>query len=166
MFCAGCAHDNPVGAKFCNQCGRPLAPADGAGAAPERPDLPRYTPRHLIEKALTTRRALEGERKQVTVLFVDIKGSIELAERLDPEDWHSIMDGFFAVLGEGVHRFEGTINQYTGDGIMALFGAPHRARGPRAARLLRRAASARDAAPLRAGAASASAGSTSRCAWG
>src|SRR5207245_8645353 len=83
-----------------------------------------YTPRHLAEKILTSRSALEGERKQVTVLFADVKGSMDLAEQIDPEEWHRIMDRFFAILSEGMHRFEGTINQYTGDGIMALFGAP------------------------------------------
>jgi class 3 adenylate cyclase/tetratricopeptide (TPR) repeat protein len=83
-----------------------------------------YTPKHLAEKILTTRSALQGERKQVTVLFADVKGSMDLAEHVDPEEWHKIMDRFFAILSEGVHRFEGTINQYTGDGIMALFGAP------------------------------------------
>ena len=60
----------------------------------------------------------------MTVLFADVKGSMELAEQLDPEQWHTILDRFFAILTEGVHRFEGTVNQYTGDGIMALFGAP------------------------------------------
>jgi class 3 adenylate cyclase len=73
---------------------------------------------------LTSRGALEGERKQVTVLFADLKGSMDLSESIDPEDWHRIMDRFFAILADGVHRFEGTVNQYTGDGIMALFGAP------------------------------------------
>jgi class 3 adenylate cyclase len=79
---------------------------------------------HLVKKILTSRSALEGERKQVTVLFADAKGSIDLAERVDPEEWHKIMDCFFAILSEGVHCFEGTINRYTGDGIMALLGAP------------------------------------------
>jgi len=83
-----------------------------------------YTPTHLAEKILTSRSALEGERKQVTVLFADVKGSMALSEQVDPEDWHQILDRFFQILTEGVHRFEGTINQYTGDGIMALFGAP------------------------------------------
>ncbi|HVM96976.1 MAG TPA: adenylate/guanylate cyclase domain-containing protein, partial [Candidatus Acidoferrales bacterium] len=83
-----------------------------------------YTPKHLADKILQSKSALEGERKQVTVLFADVKGSMELAEQLDPEQWHSILDRFFAILTEGVHRFEGTVNQYTGDGIMALFGAP------------------------------------------
>src|SRR2546422_1639262 len=83
-----------------------------------------YTPNHLVQKILNSRSALVGERKQVTVFFVDVKESMDLAERVDPEDWHRIMDGFFAVLAHGIHRFEGTINQFTGDGIMALFGAP------------------------------------------
>jgi class 3 adenylate cyclase len=83
-----------------------------------------YTPHHLAEKILTSRSALEGERKQVTVLFADVKSSVELSGALDPEEWHRVLDGFFQILSEGVHRFEGTVNQYTGDGIMALFGAP------------------------------------------
>jgi class 3 adenylate cyclase/tetratricopeptide (TPR) repeat protein len=91
---------------------------------PLTPDPRDYTPKHLAEKILTSRAALEGERKQVTVLFADVKGSMELAEQVDPEEWHRILDRFFALLADGVHRFEGTVNQYTGDGIMALFGAP------------------------------------------
>jgi len=83
-----------------------------------------YTPRHLADKILKTRAAVEGERKQVTVLFADVKESMNLAESVDAETWHGILDGFFSILSSGVHRFEGTINQYTGDGIMALFGAP------------------------------------------
>jgi class 3 adenylate cyclase len=83
-----------------------------------------YTPRHLAEKILTSRAALEGERKHVTVFFADIKDSMQLAAELGPEAWHRILDRFFEILTSGVHRFEGTINQYTGDGIMALFGAP------------------------------------------
>ena len=83
-----------------------------------------YTPRHLADKILQSKSALEGERKQVTVLFADVKGSMELAEQVDPEEWHRILDRFFAILADGIHRFEGTVNQYTGDGIMALFGAP------------------------------------------
>jgi class 3 adenylate cyclase/tetratricopeptide (TPR) repeat protein len=92
-------------------------------AAPER--APRdYTPKHLADKILRSKSALEGERKQVTILFADVKGSMELAEQLDPEAWRGILERFFQILSEGVHRFEGTVNQYTGDGIMALFGAP------------------------------------------
>jgi class 3 adenylate cyclase len=125
--CAGCGTELTPAAKFCNECGRPT----GAGPIPkvterERPlrDVRAYTPRHLAEKILQSRSALEGERKQVTVLFADVKGSMELAEQLDPEQWHRILERFFEILTEGVHRFEGTVNQYTGDGIMALFGAP------------------------------------------
>ena len=81
-------------------------------------------PPHLTEKILTPRAALEGERKQVTVLFADVKGSQALAQSIGPEAWHEILDRFFETLSAGVHRFEGTVNQYTGDGIMALFGAP------------------------------------------
>jgi class 3 adenylate cyclase/ABC-type dipeptide/oligopeptide/nickel transport system ATPase component len=92
-------------------------------AAPT-PNSRSYTPKHLADKILQSRSALEGERKQVTVLFADVKGSMELAEQLDPEAWHAILDRFFQILTDGVHRFEGTVNQYTGDGIMALFGAP------------------------------------------
>jgi class 3 adenylate cyclase len=83
-----------------------------------------YTPKHLADRILRSKSALEGERKQVTVMFADVKGSMELAEQVDPEGWHQILDRFFQILSEGVHRFEGTVNQYTGDGIMALFGAP------------------------------------------
>jgi class 3 adenylate cyclase/tetratricopeptide (TPR) repeat protein len=92
-------------------------------AAPER--APRdYTPRHLADRILASKAALEGERKQVTVLFADVRRSTELASAVDAEDWHGILDGFFTHLADGIHRFEGTVNQYTGDGIMALFGAP------------------------------------------
>jgi class 3 adenylate cyclase len=83
-----------------------------------------YTPRHLAEKILTSRIALEGERKQVTVLFADVKGSMDLGEKVDPEEWYRIMDRFFQILSDGVHRFEGMVDKFTGDGIMAIFGAP------------------------------------------
>ena len=124
--CASCGTELPSGAKFCLECGTAVAgatPGKSTAAAPERVPLS-YTPRHLADKILQSRSALEGERKQVTVLFADVKGSMELAEQLDPEEWHKILERFFAILTEGVHRFEGTVNQYTGDGIMALFGAP------------------------------------------
>jgi class 3 adenylate cyclase len=106
--------------KVCGECGAAL------GKAPKtaHPDPRSYTPKHLTEKILSSRSALEGERKHVTVLFADVKGSMDLAEQLDPKEWHKILNGFFQILTDGVHRFEGTVNQYTGDGIMALFGAP------------------------------------------
>ncbi len=119
--CAACGAELPSGVKFCNQCGAPQG--DGATVGAER--TPRdYTPRHLADKILQSKSALEGERKQVTVLFADVKGSMDLAAQVDPEAWHGILDRFFQILADGVHRFEGTVNQYTGDGIMALFGAP------------------------------------------
>src|SRR5438445_8800802 len=122
LCCPSCGHANRAAAKFCEECGTRLGSA-AASAEPSR--APRdYTPRHLAEKILGSRAALEGERKQVTVLFADVKGSMDLAEQLDPEEWHRLLDRFFQLLAEGVHRFEGTVNQYTGDGIMALFGAP------------------------------------------
>jgi class 3 adenylate cyclase/tetratricopeptide (TPR) repeat protein len=83
-----------------------------------------YTPSHLAEKILTSAPALEGERKAVTVLFADVAGFSQLASQLSPEDLHLVMDGCFERLSGAVHRYEGTINQFTGDGIMALFGAP------------------------------------------
>ena len=81
-------------------------------------------PDHLARKAHAAAPELTGERKQVTVLFADVMGSMELAERTDPERWQTIMDGFFRALAAAVHRFEGTVDKFTGDGIMALFGAP------------------------------------------
>ncbi len=118
MSCQSCGHENPAGARFCNDCGARLT-------APATVPEPRsYTPRHLVEKILASKSALEGERKPVTVLFADVARSMELAERVDPEEWHRLLDRLFRILADGVHRYEGTINQYTGDGIMALFGAP------------------------------------------
>jgi len=144
IACTSCRHENPPGANFCQQCGFHLLlifancrteispdakfchrcgkPTDSTGRHNEA--IRAYTPKHLADKILTTRSALQGEHKQVTVLFADVKGSMELAEQVDPEAWHAILDDFFKILAAGIHRFEGTINQYTGDGIMALFGAP------------------------------------------
>src|SRR5216684_5084415 len=119
VSCSSCGQENPAAARFCNGCGARLA------APPATTPEPRsYTPRHLVEKILASKSALEGERKPVTVLFADVARSMELAERVDPEEWHRLLDRLFRILADGVHRYEGTINQYTGDGIMALFGAP------------------------------------------
>ena len=127
LGCGACGAAVPKDARFCPQCAHPTS--DAAVTAASSPSAPArsvasYTPKHLADKILASRSALEGERKQVTVLFADVKGSMELAEQLDPEAWHKILERFFEILAEGVHRFEGTVNQYTGDGIMALFGAP------------------------------------------
>ena len=83
-----------------------------------------YTPKHLAEKILTSKAALEGERKQVTVLFADLKGSMELLADRDPEEARKLLDPVLERMMEAVHRYEGTVNQVMGDGIMALFGAP------------------------------------------
>jgi class 3 adenylate cyclase len=122
ITCSSCGFANSPAIKFCGECGKSLSEAAKPGQPP--PDPRSYTPKHLAEKILTSRSALEGERKQVTVLFADVKESMNLASRLDPEEWHAVLDGFFRVLTDGIHRFEGTVNQYTGDGVMALFGAP------------------------------------------
>src|SRR5256712_1770717 len=83
-----------------------------------------YTPQHLVEKILTSRSALAGERKQVTVLFADLKGSMELLADRDPEEARQLLDPVLERMMAAVHRYEGTVNQVMGDGIMALFGAP------------------------------------------
>jgi len=118
--CPECGTELPSGAKFCLECGHRLVPAEAAGPkAPAAPPVPAdfqakvasYTPRHLAEKILTSRSALEGERRQVTVLFTDVAGFTPMAEKLDPEDVHRIMDRCFELITAEVHRFEGTVNQ-------------------------------------------------------
>ncbi len=120
VACSGCGRSNPADQKFCNGCGgRVGAPAD-VPAADRRP----APPEHLAAKIRRSQAALEGERKQVTILFADVQGSMELAEHMDPEAWSKIMQGFFTILADAVERFEGFVDKFTGDGIMALFGAP------------------------------------------
>jgi len=102
----------------------PSPPSARTSIQTTAPDPRMYTPKHLADKILQSKSALEGERKQVTVLFADVKGSMELAEQLDPEAFSQIMQRFFQILPEGVERFEGFVDKFTGDGIMALFGAP------------------------------------------
>ena len=123
--CPQCGHTNPPGSRFCNGCGQPLAarPAPST-AAPALPSPESYTPKHLAERILTSRGALEGERKQVTVLFADLKGSMELLADRDPEEARRILDPVLERMMDAVHRYEGTVNQVMGDGIMVLFGAP------------------------------------------
>jgi len=120
--CVNCGHQLPPAAKFCPECAHPV---DGSAAATQRfrsPDS--YTPKHLAERILTSKAALQGERKQVTVLFADVKGSMELLADRDPEEARKILDPLLERMMEAVHRYEGTVNQVMGDGIMALFGAP------------------------------------------
>jgi class 3 adenylate cyclase len=95
--------------------GRSGAPGAGPAVGPTVKDPRTYTPKHLAEKILAQRSALEGERKPLTVLFADVRGSLELAAALDPKAWHQLLERFFEILAEGIHRYEGTINQYTGD---------------------------------------------------
>jgi class 3 adenylate cyclase len=104
--CARCGHANPAASRFCNGCGQPI---DDAPAA---------------EHILTSKASLEGERKQVTVLFADLKGSMEALAQRDPEEARKLLDPVLEHMMAAVHRFEGTVNQVMGDGIMALFGAP------------------------------------------
>src|SRR5262245_52134446 len=152
MFCPSCKHENRAGRKFCVHCGAGLAvdcPSCGAAAEPgERfcgecgknlTDSPKtlterdprsYTPKHLAERILAERAAMEsrgahdGERKTITALFADIKGSVEMMEGLDPEEARAIVDPALQLMMDAVHRYEGYVAQSRGDGIFALFGAP------------------------------------------
>ncbi len=116
--CAACGATLPPGARFCPECGHAVSAAPAASAPVS------YTPRHISEQILAVRSAVEGERKQVSVLFCDIVRSSALAAELGPEEFHLVIDHFFRVALAEVHRYEGTVNQFLGDGFMALFGAP------------------------------------------
>jgi class 3 adenylate cyclase len=121
--CAQCGVANAPDDNFCRKCGARVtvsaAPPATRFAAPDS-----YTPKHLAERILTSRAALEGERKLVTVLFADLKGSMELLADRDPEEARKLLDPVLERMMEAVHHYEGTVNQVMGDGIMALFGAP------------------------------------------
>ena len=121
VTCASCGAANSPEQKFCGQCGAKLSPDTATDKLPS-PDS--YTPKHLAEKILSSKSALEGERKQVTILFADLKGSMELLADRDPEEARKILDPVLERMMEAVHRYDGTVNQVMGDGIMALFGAP------------------------------------------
>src|SRR5437867_4499574 len=125
-LCPRCNAAQEPGSRFCDACGADLAgtPASAPAVTSAPPAPAAYTPKHLAEKILTSRSALEGERKQVTVLFVDVSGFTSMSEGLDPEDVHRLMTRAFELMLGEVHRYEGTVNQFHGDGIMALFGAP------------------------------------------
>jgi Adenylate and Guanylate cyclase catalytic domain/Double zinc ribbon len=148
MKCPKCKTENEDPRRFCRKCGGKLSvicpirrfenlPEDvfcggcgcylkeQEGAPPIDFNQPQsYTPKHLADKILTARSSIEGERKLVTVLFADLVDYTSTSEKLDPEEVHQIMDGCFKILMDEIHKYEGTINQFTGDGIMALFGAP------------------------------------------
>jgi len=131
LACSSCGARRPADVAVCPSCG---APGLGPRPASVVPAPSRYVGADLARTILACGRALEGERKQLTILFLDVKGSMALAEALDPESWHELMDRFFRVLSAQVYRHGGTVNQYMGDGIMALFGAPiaHEDHAPRA----------------------------------
>ena len=146
MYCPSCRHENREDAAFCELCGARLAlvcsrcqtslrPSarfcDACGESLAETSKPAplpgplsYTPRHLTEKILTSRSALEGERKTITALFADIKGSMDLLEDLDPEEARRLIDPALQIMMDAVHRYEGYVAQSMGDGIFALFGAP------------------------------------------
>jgi class 3 adenylate cyclase/predicted ATPase len=122
LTCTKCGTELPAGAKFCLECGQSISAQSDIATRFTSPGA--YTPKHLAEKILTSKSALEGERKQVTVLFADTRGSMELLADRDPEEARKLLDPILEQMMEAVHRYEGTVNQVMGDGIMALFGAP------------------------------------------
>jgi class 3 adenylate cyclase/tetratricopeptide (TPR) repeat protein len=142
MRCEFCSIDNPAGSKFCSECGSALVEVSrcvacgssngqrqafcGACGASLRGELAQLgvRPAHIVTQLQASRHRLAGEHKQVTVLFVDVKGSMHLSEEVDVERWYSLMGSFFELLSDGIHRFEGRVDRFTGDGVMAVFGAP------------------------------------------
>src|SRR5210317_410228 len=129
IMCPQCDSENLPGDKFCGECGHnlnlPSEPAQKELSFDEKLDkIQRYLPKGLTEKILAQRDRIEGERKQVTVMFCDMEGFTQLSETLGPEEAYAIMDQVYEVLIHNVHDYEGTVNEMTGDGIVALFGAP------------------------------------------
>ncbi|MBE9522835.1 MAG: AAA family ATPase, partial [Proteobacteria bacterium] len=123
LICPNCEAKIPLNREFCGECGHELrTPTKAPAIDLSRPQS--YTPKFLADKILTSRSSIEGERKLLTVLFADVANFTSISEKLDPEDVHQIMDGCFKILMDEIHQYEGTINQFTGDGVMALFGAP------------------------------------------
>src|SRR5262249_59669918 len=116
--CPSCARDLPAGARFCDGCGTALgAPGDREAAASHA------LPGHLADKILRSRAAMEGERKHVTVLFADVKGSMELDAERDAEDARALLDGVLERMMEAIHRYDGAVNQLMGDHVVALCAA-------------------------------------------
>jgi len=129
LECPNCGAKIPLGSKFCGKCGYNLSlppePSPKELSYDEKLDkIQRYLPEGITEKILSQRDKIEGERKQVTVMFCDMEGFTPLVEKLGPEEAYTIMDQVYEILIHKVHDYEGTVNEMTGDGVMALFGAP------------------------------------------
>ena len=128
-FCPSCNSSSPLNFKFCGECGHNL---DLPGDTPHKDlsfdekltKIQKYLPKGLTEKILSQKDRIEGERKQVTVMFCDMEGFTRLTEKLGPDNAYTIMDQIYEILIHKVHDFDGTVNEMTGDGIMALYGAP------------------------------------------
>lgn len=123
LVCPNCGAKLPLDRKFCGECGHDFT-TESQTPPIDYSQPQSYTPKYLAEKILTTQNSIEGERKLVTVLFADVANYTAMVAKLDPEIIHQLMDGRFKILMDEIHKYEGTINQFTGDGIMALFGAP------------------------------------------
>ena len=129
LQCSSCGFQYQPGCKFCDECGHGLTstseqPAKDLSFDEKIAKIQRYLPEGLTEKILSQRDRIEGERKEVTVMFCDMEGFTALTERLGPEEAYSVMDDVYEILIHKVHDYEGTVNEMTGDGIVALFGAP------------------------------------------
>jgi class 3 adenylate cyclase len=129
LSCPECGKINPLDSKFCNKCGHDLrkpseTPPKDLSFDEKLTKIQKYLPKGLTEKILSQKDRIEGERKQVTVMFADMEGFTSLSERLGPEEAYTTMDQVYEILIHKVHDYEGTVNEMTGDGIMALFGAP------------------------------------------
>ena len=123
LKCARCGHTAPSRARFCDFCGHPFSENDDGYTSPY-PPLSTHTPKELADKILTARKTVEGERKLVSVLFIDVAGYTAMSELLDPEEVHRMMNQWFKILLDHIHTYEGIVTQFLGDGVMALFGVP------------------------------------------
>src|SRR4030042_4223857 len=129
LLCPSCGRPSQPGSKFCDECGHNLAlpkepPKKELSYDEKLAKIQRYLPQDLTKKILAQKDKIEGERKQVTVMFCDMEGFTSLTEKLGSEDMYSMMDEVYEILMQKVHDYEGTVNELTGDGIIALFGAP------------------------------------------
>ena len=129
LRCPRCDKTLPINVKFCNKCGHDLripseAPSKDLSFDEKLAKIQKYLPKGLTEKILSQRDRIEGERKQVPVMFCDMEGFTQFSERIGPEEAYSVMDQVYEILIHKVHDYEGIVNELTGDGIMALFGAP------------------------------------------